>query len=213
MQRFRDRVHAGQQLVDKLQAYADRPDAIVLALPRGGLPVAFEVSQALHLPLDAFLVRKLGVPGQEELAMGAIAMGGMRVLNKDIIVSLGLSKETIESVAAVQEQELQRRNDLYRQGKAAPEVKDRAVILVDDGIATGATIRSAIAAITKMKPSRLIVAVPVSALDTFYVVKKEVDEIICLETPEPFYSVGSWYEDFPQTSDEEVQDFLSRSAK
>lgn len=211
MPSFLNRTEAGKLLAKKLIAYSKHPDAIVLALPRGGVPVAYEVSQALQLPLDVFLVRKLGMPGQEELAMGAIAMGGVRVLNDSIIRSFAIDQATIDDIAAEQEQELERRNTLYRHGKPAPTLTQHTVILIDDGIATGATMKAAIKAIRHQHPAKLIVATPVMPADTYVEFKQLVDELICLEMPEPFYSVGMHYEEFPQTSDAEVCALLANT--
>ena len=205
---FRDRAQAGQLLSKKLKPYADRPDVTVLALPRGGVPVAREVARALHAPLDVFLVRKLGAPGQEELAMGAIASGGVRVLNQDVVESMGIPAHVIDSVAAKEVQELARRERLYRGDRPAPDVMGRTVVLVDDGLATGATMRAAVAALRQMKPARIVVAVPVAAVPTRREFAGEVDEIVCLHTPEPFFSVGFWYEDFSQTTDEDIREML-----
>jgi predicted phosphoribosyltransferase len=205
---FRDRAQAGQLLSNKLKAYAGRPGVIVLALPRGGVPVAREVARTLHAPLDVFLVRKLGAPGQEELAMGAIASGGVRVLNQDVVESMGIPAHVIDSVTAREVQELARRELLYRGGRPAPDVTGRTVILVDDGLATGATMRAAVAALRQMKPRRIVVAVPVAAVPTRREFAREVDEIVCLQTPEPFLSVGFWYDDFSQTTDEDIREML-----
>ena len=205
---FRDRVQAGQVLSQNLKAYADRPDVIVLALPRGGVPVAREIARLLHAPLDVFLVRKLGTPGQEELAMGAIASGGIRVLNEEVVRSLRVSQRVIESVTARELRELARRERLYREGRPQLDVTDSVVILVDDGLATGSTMRAAVAALRQAKAKRIVVAVPVAAAPTCTDLQQEVDELICLHAPEPFYSVGFWYEDFSQTSDEEIREML-----
>jgi len=210
--RFRDRQEAGRVLADLLKAFAGRPDVIVLALPRGGVPVAFEVASALHAPLDVFVVRKLGVPGHEELAMGAVASGGVGVLNQDIVRDLGLPKAAIEAAVQREELELRRRERVYRDGRPLPDLKNRVVILVDDGLATGATMRAAAQALRRHEPERIIVAVPTAAPDTCEALKSEVDEVICAITPEPFQAVGLWYDEFPQTSDEEVRDLLARSA-
>jgi putative phosphoribosyl transferase len=210
--RFRNREEAGRLLADRLRKYANRSDVIVLALPRGGVPVGFEIASALQVRLDVFVVRKLGVPGQEELAMGAIASGGVRVLNEEIVRGLGLSSSAIERTAQEEEQELLRREQLYRNGRPFPELKNRIVILVDDGLATGSSMRAAAQALRRHEPARIIVAVPTAAPETCEEFKSEVDEIICAITPEPFYAVGLWYEEFPQTSDEEVRDLLARSA-
>jgi putative phosphoribosyl transferase len=207
---FRNRTEAGQLLARKLRRYADRPDIIVLALPRGGVPVAYEVAKALRAPLDVFLVRKLGVPGQEELAMGAIATGGIRVLNEDVVRELKIPPRVIDSVAAKEAQELERRERLYRGERPAPDVNGRTVILVDDGLATGSSMRAAVAALRQKNPRRIVVAVPIAAAATCRELESEVDEIVCYETPEPFYSVGLWYEDFSQTTDEEIRQLLER---
>ena len=208
---FRDRTEAGRALARRLTAYANRSDVTVLALPRGGVPVAFEVAKALNAPLDIFVVRKLGVPGHEELAMGAIASGGVRVINDDVMNHLGLPGAVIDAVAAREEKELTRRERAYRGVRPAPDVRGRTVILVDDGLATGSTMRAAAAALRKQQPARLIVAVPVAASQTCEEFKTEVDEIVCGETPEPFLGVGRWYHDFSQTSDEEVHRLLEQA--
>jgi putative phosphoribosyl transferase len=208
---FKDRRGAGQQLAEKLAAYANRPDVLVLALPRGGVPVAFEVAQALHVPLDVFLVRKLGVPGQEELAMGALASGGVQVLNDEVVRSLHLSEATIQQVATQEQQELERRERLYRDDRPAPVLQECTVILIDDGLATGATMRAAIKAIRQQQPARIIVAVPISSPETCQELAVEVDEIICAMTPSPFHSVGYWYNNFSQTTDQEVRDLLQQA--
>lgn len=208
---FRDRADAGRVLAQRLKAYANRADVLVLALPRGGVPVAFEVAEALDAPLDIFIVRKLGVPGHEELAMGALATGGVRVVNDDVVSQLGLSDAVIDAVAAQEERELERRERAYRGARAAPDVRGRTVILVDDGLATGATMRAAAAALRKQQPARLIVAVPVAASQTCDDLRTEVDEIVCGATPEPFLGVGRWYRDFSQTTDEEVRLLLEQA--
>jgi putative phosphoribosyl transferase len=205
---YRDRSEAGQVLATKLTKYADRQDVVVLALPRGGVPVAFEVAKALHAPLDVFLVRKLGVPGHEELAMGAIATGGVRVINEEVVRMLRIPDEVIDAVTAREQQELQRREHLYRDDLPPPDVQGRTVILIDDGLATGSTMRAAVAALRQQHPARIVVAVPVAAPSTCSELQAEVDEIICAYTPEPFYGVGFWYEDFSQISDKEVHDLL-----
>jgi predicted phosphoribosyltransferase len=210
---YRDRIEAGQYLASQLGDYVDRQDVLVLALPRGGVPVAFEVARALRAPLDIFLVRKLGVPGHEELAMGAIATGGVRVLNEDVVEYLGVSGEVIEAVAADEQRELERRERAYRGDRPAPDVRGRTVILVDDGLATGSTMRAAAVALRKQQPARIVAAVPVSAPQTCDEFRMEVDEIICAVTPEPFQAVGLWYKDFSQTTDEEVHDLLERAAR
>lgn len=208
MRIFRDRKEAGQLLAKELTQYANHKDAIVLALPRGGVPVGFEISKKLNIPLDAFLVRKLGVPWQEELAMGAVAMGNVRILNQEIIASAQIPAAEIEEITQQQQAELARRNELYRQNKPIPNLIHKTVILVDDGIATGATMHAAVEAIRQAKPAKIIIAVPVAPPETYRTFKQLVDEIICLEIPEMFSSVGQWYEFFPQTSDEEVIELL-----
>jgi predicted phosphoribosyltransferase len=210
---FRDRRQAGRLLATRLAAYKDRPDVLVLALPRGGVPVAFEVARALHAPLDAFLVRKLGLPGQEELAMGAIASGGVRVLNEDILRALRISQETIDAAATEEQQELERREREYRGDRGPPEVRGRIVILIDDGLATGSTMRAAVAALRRRQPARIIVAVPVGAPETCAEFQHEADEAVCAVTPEPFYAVGMWYKDFSQTTDKEVHDLLEQGSE
>ena len=213
IERFRDRREAGQVLADRLTAYAGRPDVLVLALPRGGVPVAYEVARALGAPLDVFLVRKLGVPGHEELAMGAVATGGVRVLNDQVVGALGIPPSVIEAVAAWQQQELARRERLYRGDRPPPDVRGRTVILVDDGLATGSTMRAALAALRRQQPARLVVAVPTAAPETCDELRAEADDVVCATTPEPFDSVGLWYEDFSQTTDEEVRELLERAAR
>jgi putative phosphoribosyl transferase len=208
---FRDRTDAGKHLATKLLNYKDRPDVLILALPRGGVPVAFEVAQALHVPLDIFLVRKLGVPGHEELAMGAISTGGVRVLNEDTVDYLRIPEHIIDATAAEELKELKRRELAYRGNRPEPDVKGKTVILIDDGLATGSTIRAAAQALRQQQPARIIVAVPVSAPETCDEYRIGVDEIICAVTPEPFVGVGMWYLDFSQTTDEEVRDLLERA--
>lgn len=210
---FRDRKQAGERLAKKLMRYADRDDVLVLALPRGGVPVGFEIAHALRVPLDVFVVRKIGTPGQEELAMGAIAPGGVREINQDIVEALMISDETIELLARQEQAELERREKAYRGDRPGPEVRDRIIILVDDGLATGASMRAAIHALKKMMPAKIIVAVPVGAVDTCEELGKRVDQIICLDRPEPFYGVGGWYADFSQTSDREVRELLDLANK
>ena len=191
--------------------YAGRTDTLVLALPRGGVPVAFEVARALRAPLDIFLVRKLGVPGQEELAMGAIASGGVRVVNEDVVRHLGITPEVIDAVAAREQGELERRERAYRDERPAPDVRGRTVILVDDGLATGSTMRAAALALRQQGPARVVVAVPVASREACEEFRGEVDDIVCAATPEPFMGVGRWYEDFSQTTDEEVRELLARA--
>jgi putative phosphoribosyl transferase len=210
---YRDRIDAGRKLVGRLAAYRDRPDVLVLALPRGGVPVGFEVAEGLRVPLDSFLVRKLGVPGHEELAMGAIATGGVRVLNRDVLRTLPIPQRVIDRVAAAEAQELERRERLYRGERPAPQVEGRTVILVDDGLATGSTMRAAVAALRAQRPAKIVVAVPVGAAETCRDFQTEADEVICGATPDPFYAVGYWYADFEPTSDDEVRDLLERAAQ
>jgi predicted phosphoribosyltransferase len=209
-QRFRNRTDAGRQLAEKLAAYANRPGVLVLALPRGGVPVGFEVARELGAPRDVFLVRKLGVPGYEELAMGAVATGGVRVLNDEIVRGLGISEHEIDAAAARELQELARRERLYRGDRPPPDIAGRTVILVDDGLATGATMRAAIAAVRQQQPTRIVVAVPTASPDTCEALKAEADDVVCAMTPEPFLAVGHWYEDFTQTTDDEVRELLAR---
>jgi predicted phosphoribosyltransferase len=185
----------------------------VLALPRGGVPVGFKVAQALHAELDVFLVRKLGVPGHEELAMGAIATGGVVFLNDDVIENLHIPPAVIETVAVTERRELDQRERLYRDDRPPPDVHGRTVILVDDGLATGSTMRAAVKALRLQDPSRVVVAVPVAARQTCDLLRTEVDDVVCAYTPEPFYAVGLWYDDFSPTSDEQVRDLLDRSAR
>src|SRR4051812_45679611 len=209
---FQDRADAGRQLADRLKHYAGRDDVLVLALPRGGVPVAFEVAQALHAPLDVFLVRKLGVPGQRELAMGAIASGGVRVLNEEVVDALGIPDDIIAAVAAEERDELERREREYRGDRPPPDVRGRVVILIDDGLATGSSMRAAVAALRRLGPARVVVAVPIGAPETCALLQDEADEVLCGRTPEPFYAVGRWYDDFSQTTDEEVRELLERAA-
>jgi len=210
---FRDRREAGRRLADNLQTYAARPDVVVLALPRGGVPVAYEVARALGAPLDVFVVRKLGIPGHEELAMGAVATGGVRVLNQQAVSGLGIPEYVIETVAAQEQRELERRERLYRGARPPPEVRGKTVILVDDGLATGSTMLAAVEALRRQGPARIVVAVPVAAPETCAELAKKADEAICVATPDPFYAVGIWYEDFSQTSDEEVRQLLSEAQR
>jgi putative phosphoribosyl transferase len=209
---FRNRVDAGVQLARKLQAYADDPTVIVLGLPRGGVPVAYEVAKALRAPLDVFVVRKLGVPGHRELAMGAIASGGVRVLNTEVIQTLGISPMTIEAVAATELRELERRQRLYRGDAPFPSLNGRKVIVVDDGLATGSTMLAAVRAIRHSNPARIIVAVPVGAAETCHRLTYEADDVVCLLAPPVFQAVSLWYEEFSQTSDEEVRSLLEAAA-
>jgi len=208
---FRNRRDAGRVLAAYLAHYANRPDVLVLALPRGGVPVAYEVANALGAPLDVFLVRKLGVPGHEELAMGAVATGGVRVLNERVVGGLGIPDDVIDAVVAREEQELRRRERLYRGDRLPPDVRGRTVILVDDGLATGATMLAAVRALRQQQPARIVVAVPAGSPDTCAQLRSESDDVVCAITPEPFSAVGRWYEDFAQTSDDEVRALLARS--
>jgi putative phosphoribosyl transferase len=210
--RFRNRTQAGELLAERLKAYSGRPDVLVLALPRGGVPVAFEVARALDAPLEVFVVRKLGVPGREELAMGAIASGGIRVLNDDVVGVLRIPERVIEAVASRETRELRWRERSYRGNRPPLEIANRTVILVDDGMATGSTMRAAIEALRRLTPARIIVAVPTAATLACAEIGLEADECICCETPDPFYAVGVWYEDFSQTTDEEVRDLLEHAA-
>ena len=213
MMQFRNRVEAGQQLAKKLAKYANRPDVLVLALPRGGVPVGYEVAQALHAPFDVFVVRKLGVPGHEELAMGAIASGGVRVLNGSVVDSLGILDETIDAVATRELRELERRERAYRDDRPAPDMQGRTVILVDDGIATGSTMKAAIKALRQLEAARIVVATPTAALSTVREMGPDVDELVAVMTPADFAGVGQWYEDFSQTTDEEVRELLERASQ
>ena len=208
---FEDRADAGQRLAARLRHLAGRDNVLVLALPRGGVPVGYEVARALGVPLDVFGVRKLGVPGHEELAMGAIASGGVRVLNEDVVRTLGIPEELIDEVAAREGLELERRETAYRDGRPRPEIRGKVVILVDDGLATGATMRAAVAALRELLPAYVVVAVPVGAADTCHELADEADVVVCLCTPDPFVAVGVWYRDFGQTSDEEVRELLARA--
>jgi predicted phosphoribosyltransferase len=209
---FRDRSDAGRRLAERLATgFAGRPDVIVLGLPRGGIPVAFEVARRLDAPLDVFVVRKLGVPGQEELAMGAIATGGIRVINRDVVDALHIPDRAIDRVAQDEMRELERRQRSYRGDLPPPQVAQKVVVLIDDGLATGSTMRAAVAALREQGPARIVVAVPVAAEPTCDDLRKEVDEVVCLQTPEPFLAVGRFYDDFSQTTDEEVRTLLARS--
>ena len=209
--RFRDRREAGRLLAAQLGAYAKRPDVLVLALPRGGVPVAAEVASALGAPLDVFVVRKLGVHGHEEYALGAIATGGVRVLNEEVVQALRIPDRVIDALAGREQEELARRERVYRGHRPPPDVRGRTVILVDDGLATGATMHAAIRALRQQQPARIVVAVPTASPETCAELKTEVDDVICATTPDPFYAVGLWYEDFSQTTDEEVRELLARS--
>ena len=208
---FRDRFDAGRQLGQRLERYARRPDVLVLGLPRGGVPVAFEVARALGAPLDVFLVRKLGAPGHEELAMGAVASGGVRVLNREVVEVLLVPERVIEELASQELREVERRQRSYRGDRPPPDARDRTVILVDDGVATGSTMRAAAQAVRLLAPARLVVGVPVAPPETCRALASEVDEVVCLATPEPFYGVGLWYADFSPTTDTQVRELLERA--
>jgi putative phosphoribosyl transferase len=209
---FRNRAEAGRELGRLLKAVMADSDSLVLALPRGGVPVAFEVAQALHAELDIFIVRKLGVPGREELAMGAIASGGIRVVNRALIEELGLSAAIIDRITARERKEVERREVLYREGRPAAAIAGRPVILVDDGLATGASMFAVARAVRIQNPKRIVVGVPVSPRAACSEFRHVVDNVVCVQTPEPFYAIGVWYEDFSQTSDAEVQELLRRAA-
>lgn len=208
--RFVDRIQAGNELAKELQKFADRSDVIVLALPRGGVPVGFAVAQALNVALDVLIVRKLGLPEQPELAIGAIASGGAKVINEDVIRATHLSDETVQAVVDSELREVKRREQLYRGSRPPITVAQKTVILIDDGLATGATMRAAIAALRQLKPAQIVVAVPVGPPQSCTVIKPLVEELICLERPDPFFAVGVWYEDFNQTTDDEIRRLLSR---
>ncbi len=209
--RFPDRRQAGRFLAERLADHAGKPGLLVLGLPRGGVPVAYEVARALRAPLDVFVVRKLGVPGHEELAMGAIASGGVRVLNEEVVAELGIDEATIARAAAVEGRELERREREYRGDRGPVEVGGRTVILVDDGLATGSTMRAAALAVRSQDPERVVVAVPVAAAPTCEALRADVDEVVCAATPDPFLGVGVWYDDFGQTGDDEVRELLVRA--
>ena len=208
---FKDRVDAGRKLAKELSKYANRSDVLILALPRGGVPVAFEVAKELNVKMDVFIVRKLGVPGNEELAMGAIASDNIRVLNEDVVRSFQIPERVIDMVAENELRELERREHAYRGDRPKPEVSGSIVILIDDGLATGATMRAAAAALKTKNPAKIVVAVPTAARDTCEFFGREVDEVICVTTPEPFYGVGAWYGDFSQTTDKEVCELLDKA--
>lgn len=210
---FKNRQEAGQRLASRLGKYANREDVIVLGVPRGGVPIAFEVATALNLPLDIFVLRKLGVPGHEELAFGAIGSGGVRFLNTSVVEQLGISDLDIALVTRAEKEELERREHLYRGSRPPLDVHGRTVILVDDGIATGSSLRAAIRALREMKPAAIVVATPVAPQRTFNRLGHEVDELVCVEMPEPFYGVGQFYHDFSQVSDEEVIELLDRASR
>ncbi|HEY3203519.1 MAG TPA: phosphoribosyltransferase [Thermoanaerobaculia bacterium] len=206
---FRDRRDAGRLLAEKLTEYAHRRDVVVLALPRGGVPVAYEVARALEAPLDVFLVRKLGLPGHEELAIGAIATGGVQVLNENVLDRFHVPERIVSTIVAREDAELQRREQAYRGGRAPHPVRGKTVILIDDGLATGSSMRAAVIALRQRGPSRIVVGVPVAPPETCREFQEVVDKIVCATTPQPFYAVGQWYEDFAQTTDEEVRELLA----
>lgn len=209
--RFRDRTEAGELLAEELTSYADKPNVIVLALPRGGVPVGAQVARKLNVPFDVFVVRKLGLPGHPELAMGAIAIGGVRVINREVVEGLQIPELVIDAVAAQEQEELMRRRHAYRGDLPAPEVRDKTVILVDDGIATGSTMIVAVAALRQLNAGRIVVAAPVIPQSTFHQIHHAADEVVAVIVPEKFYGVGQWYEDFSQTTDNEVRQLLGET--
>jgi len=211
IERFRDRTEGGQRLASLLRRYAGRDDVIVLALPRGGLPVANEVARALDAPLDVFIVRKLGVPWQEELAMGALASGGIRFVNQEVVDMYGIGAEDVERATGEQQVELERREKLYRGDRPPPDLAGKTVILVDDGLATGSSMRAAVNAVRTQRPAAVVVAVPVAAPETCELFRTIADDVVCAMTPEPFQAVGLWYQDFTQTTDDEVREILGES--
>src|SRR4051812_19908413 len=208
---YRDRKHAGEVLAGLLGVYAEREEVLVLALPRGGVPVGYEIATRLGVPLDVFVVRKLGAPQQPELALGAIAAGGVRVLDAELVRALGIAPETLEAIVQRESHELDRRERLYRGERPAPELRGKTVILVDDGLATGASMRSAVLAVRKQHPAKVVVAVPVAAEQSCAEVCALADEVLCAATPQPFHAVGEWYEEFSQTTDADVRELLARS--
>ncbi len=209
--RFQNRAHGGRRLGRELARYAGRDDVVVLALARGGVPVGFEIARALNAPLDIFLVRKLGVPGEEELAMGALASGGVRVFNEDLLTRLGVPAAAVDDVVAREQGELERRERAYRGARPPLPVAGRTVILADDGLATGASMRAAAMALSRLSPERIVVAVPVGAAEVCARLRDVADEVVCAETPEPLWAVGNWYDDFSQTTDEEVRGLLEKA--
>jgi len=211
-ERFLNRTDAGRKLAGELTRFAGRSDVLVLALPRGGVPVAFEIALALDAPLDVFVVRKLGLPGHEEFGIGAIASGGVRIVDESVLRAYGVDPMTLDRITQRERQELERREHVYRDDRAFPAIAGRTVILVDDGLATGSTMRAGVAALRAEGPREIVIAVPVGAQETCIAMRRVADEVICLETPDPFYAVGLWYEDFEQTEDDEVHDLLERAA-
>ena len=209
--RFADRAEAGRELASALREYRGRDDVVVLALPRGGVPVGFEVARELGVPLDVFVVRKLGLPAQPELAMGAIASGGVQVLNQEVVQTLGVPASTIEEVAAREQEELDRREQLYRGDRPGHSVEGKTIILVDDGVATGSTMRAAVKAVRMQHPGEIVVAIPVAPPETCEALRKDADRVVCIRTPEPFLALGAWYASFVQTPDAEIQDLLARA--
>jgi putative phosphoribosyl transferase len=209
--RFADRAEAGRELAAALGGYRGRGDVIVLALPRGGVPVAFEVARELRAPLDVFVVRKLGLPAQPELAMGAIASGGVQVLNEEVVRTLSVPRQMIEEVAAREQEELARREHVYRGDRPRRPVEGKTIILVDDGVATGSTMRAAVQALRKQNPAEIVIAIPVAPPETCAALEREADRVVCVRTPEPFLALGAWYASFTQTSDAEIQDLLARA--
>jgi putative phosphoribosyl transferase len=210
---FKDRADGGKKLAQELSHYGGRSDVVVLGLPRGGVPVAYEVAKELEAPLDVFIVRKLGVPGHEELAMGAIASGGVRVLNDEVVKGVNVSEDDVDRVATKEQQELERRESAYRGERPGIALEDKTVLLVDDGLATGASMRAAVKGLREHNPKKIVVAVPTAPPETCEAFSDLADETVCLETPTPFMGVGAWYEDFPQTKDEEVKDILEKASE
>lgn len=210
--RFENRAEAGRFLAKELNEYKDKPDVLILALPRGGVPVAYEVAQALNAPLDVLIVRKLGAPEHEELAVGAIASGGVYVLNRDVVDMMHISEAQLQQIAAKEQQELERREQAYRDGRSAPRVDGKTVILIDDGLATGATMWAAVSALRQRNPARIVVAVPTASRQTCDAFRDITDDIVCGITPEPFVAVGLWYKEFDQTTDAEVRTLLAKAA-
>jgi putative phosphoribosyl transferase len=211
-ERFLNRTDAGRRLAAELTRFAARSDVVVLGLPRGGVPVAYEIALALDAPLDVFVVRKLGLPGHEEFGIGAIASGGVRIVDESVLRAYGIDAATLDRITERERRELERRERRYRDDRPFPPINHRLVILVDDGLATGSTMRAAVAALRAEGPREIVIAVPVGAPETCAAMRHVADEVVCLETPDPFYAVGLWYEDFEQTTDEEVHDLLERAA-